>query len=124
MGTSRSASGFVQEQRQRGFQGGQRQLAGPHDPHQGILADRLDQRGAAENDPALRAADQLVGAAGDQIGSATHRFGQRRLGIETESREVHQRTGAHVVDHDQPVGHVRVAPTAPSGTSAVKPLIL
>ena len=62
MGTSRSACGFVEEQRQRGLQGGQRQLAHADDPGQRVLADRLDQVGPAQDDAALRAADELVGA--------------------------------------------------------------
>ena len=33
----------------------QRQFSDPHDPRQRILADRLHQRGLAQNDPALRA---------------------------------------------------------------------
>ena len=44
---------LVEEQTQRGLQGGQRQLSDPHDAGQRILADGLDQVGPAENDARL-----------------------------------------------------------------------
>ena len=59
------------------------------------------QLGLAQDDAALRGADQLVGARRDEVRAGADRVRQRRLGLEAEAREVHQRAGAHVVDEHQ-----------------------
>ena len=46
----------------------------------------------------------LSALAGDQVRARLHRFLQRRLLVEAEAGEIHQRPGPDVVDHDQSVG--------------------
>ena len=114
---------LVQEEHQRGLQRGQRELVRADDPGQRILADGLDPTLLAEHDPRLGTADQLVAAAGDQVGPRRDRFGQRRLLLETELGEIHERPGADVVDDRQAVGLAQ-ADQFLQGTSAVNPTIL
>ena len=62
---------LVEEQAQRGLQGGQRELPHADDAGQnGLLRTAWTSAALARNDPALAAADQFIGAGRDQIGPA------------------------------------------------------
>ena len=53
-------------------------------PQQGIFADALDQVSSADEQTALRAAEQLVSAGGDQIGTKAKAIQQRRFCLHSQ----------------------------------------
>ena len=75
---------FVEEQRQRGLERGERHLVRAHDAGHRILSDGLHPVGSPEDDASLRAANELVGAATDQIGAGPHRVAERGFMLESE----------------------------------------
>ena len=62
-------------------------------------AQPLDELGAADDDPRLRAAEQLVAREADEVGSRRERLARRRL----VARRVDEDARAEVVDQRQPV---------------------
>ena len=63
----------------------------------GLSAQRLDRLGAAEHQAGLRTAEQLVAAAGDQVGAGAQRAGHVRLVRQQRVRA--QQAAADVDDH-------------------------
>ncbi len=69
-----------------------------------VLLDLLDQRLAADDQPGLRAAEQLVAAEGDDVGAVAQRFLHRRLFGQAPAREVEQAAAAQIFQQRQIVG--------------------
>ena len=72
-GNPRAALLAVQVQPQRGLQGGEGELVDAHRAVQRVLPDEFDQVLAADDQPRLRGAEELVAAEGDQRGARRDR---------------------------------------------------
>ena len=96
-------------QRQRRFEGCQRQLVGAHRARYGVGAAGRDRLLRTHEYAGLRSPQQLVAAEDDQIGARGHPFGNGRLPAETPGGEVDQQPAAEVVDAREPapVRHFR-----------------
>ena len=68
---------------------------------QGMSTQPVDRIAAADDQPGLRAAEQLVAAEGDQVGARGERLHRRRLGGETVAFERDEAAAAEVVDERQ-----------------------
>ena len=86
-------------QRQYRLQGGERQLAHPQGALERIPAQLADQIAAADEQPRLRSAEQLVAAEGDQIRPRRHGFAHRRFPGQLPARQVQQRAAAEIHCH-------------------------
>ena len=77
---------------QRRFERGVGQLVNAERAHQGVSPERLDQRRASDEDPGLRAAEQLVAAEAHEIAPRGERRSHHRLvgqrGVEVAAAEV------------------------------------
>ena len=85
-------------ERERSLERGQPELVGAQRALERVAAQALDEVRAPEDDPRLRAAEQLVAREADEVGAARERVARRRL-----VPEVEQRAGAEVVDEGEPV---------------------
>ena len=87
-------------QPQRRLERGEAHLVEPQRAQQRVLAQRIDSLLAPEHQPRLRAAEQLVAAAGDHVGPRRERFGKGRLG---GARSPRDQPAAEVRDDLEPV---------------------
>src|SRR5208282_6110182 len=65
---------------------------------QRVAREPRDEIAAADNEARLRAAQQLVAAEGDEIGSLPQRLRRGRLVRQPPAREIDQRTAAEILD--------------------------
>ena len=86
----------VEVERERPLERRERQLVGAQRALQRVPPQPLDQVGAPDDDPGLRAAEELVAGEADEIG--TRGEAAARGGLVTER---HERPGAEVVDERQ-----------------------
>ena len=82
----------------------------------GMAAEPLDEIGAADDDPALRAAEQLVAGEADEVGAGNERVAHLRLVVERR-----ERARAEVVDERERRGGRRPRRARRSTGSSVKP---
>ena len=87
----------VGEQRERPLERRQRQLVRAERALERMPAEPLDEVGAADDDPGLRPAEELVAREADEVGAVRDARRCRRL-----VPEVEQRPGAEVVDEREP----------------------
>ena len=87
----------VAVQRERGGERGERQATDPQGARERVAAAGLDRIGGADEDPRLRAAEQLVAAEARQRGAGRDRAAHRRL--VRERGQLGERARADVVDH-------------------------
>ena len=83
------------ERCERGFADAQRAL-------QRVFLDLRDQLLLADDQPGLRATEQLVAGEGDDVGAGRQRLLRRRLGWQAEGGEIGQRATAEVDNERQP----------------------
>ena len=88
----------LEVEQQRAFERGEAELVDAQRAVQRVPAQLLDQVGAPDDDPRLRAAEQLVAAEADEVGAGGERTARGRL-----VRELEQRAGAEVVEQRQAV---------------------
>ena len=67
----------------------------------GFLRMRCDQVLAPDDQPGLRAAEQLVAAEGDDVGAVRERFARRRLVRQAVVLEIDQHAAAEIDDERQ-----------------------
>src|SRR5204863_8077401 len=79
------------------LQGRKRQLVGAQRPLERVAPETLDELGAADDDPGLRAAEQLVAREADEVCAGRQRSSRRRL-----VPELGQDAGTEVVDDRKP----------------------
>ena len=79
---------------QRRLERGQGQLVDAQGAGEGVAPQPLDELGVAEQQAALRAAEQLVAGGGDQVGAGAE--GGRRVGLVGQPRVRRQQSGADV----------------------------
>src|SRR5256886_2575314 len=83
---------------ERGDERGQGELVWAERTHERMRANRRDQRRAADAEPGLGPAEQLVAAEGDDVGAFPNRAGDRLLRRKTVLRGVEERAAAEIVD--------------------------
>ena len=83
--------------------GGQRRLVRSHRPRQRVLAHLRDEVRATDDQPGLRAADQLVAAERHHVRTGREPLARHRLVGEPEASRVEERAAAQVVDDDRAV---------------------
>ena len=105
----------VEVERERPLERGERQLVGAQRALERVAPEPLDQVGAPDDDPGLRAAEQLVAGEADEIGAGGEASARGRL-----VRQPHERAGAEIVDERQLVAPRDGASSAVAGCS-VKP---
>jgi hypothetical protein len=88
----------VEVERERSLECGQGQLVGPQGALQRMPAEALDELGAADDEPGLGPAQELVAGEADEVGPAREALGHRRL-----VPDVEERPGAEVVHEEQAV---------------------
>ena len=81
-----------------------------------MAAQALDEVGAADDDPRLRPAEQLVAREADEVGARGERGGGSRLALELD-----ERARAEVVDERQLVRGARRAASSSTRGCSVKP---
>ena len=75
----RDPLGRVEIEAQRPLERGERELVDPHRALQRVPAQLLDELGAADDDPGLRPAEELVAGEADEVGAGGERLARRRL---------------------------------------------
>ena len=111
------ARGSVEVQRERPFERGERELVGAQRALERVAPQALDEVGAADDDPGLRAAEQLVAGEADEVRAGRR---ARRAPTARRARSVSD-AGAEVVDERQLVPRAR-QPRAPRARGcSVKP---
>ena len=83
---------------QGGGDAGQAGLVGAHRAGQGVARDVADEGALADDDPGLRAAEELVAAEEGHRRAVAQALGHHRLVRQAELGGVEERTGAEVVD--------------------------
>src|SRR5437667_2133658 len=83
-------------ERQRRFERGQGELIGPDCPGERIGAASVDRRLRAEQDPGLRATEQLVAGEDDRVDAARQRLADAWLSRKPPSGEVEQQAAAQI----------------------------
>ena len=96
-GISRRARSGIGQERERPLERRERQLVGAQRPLQRMPAQPLDELRAADDDPRLRPAEQLVAGEADEVGAGGEARGGGRLVADVE-----ERAGAEVVDEREP----------------------
>ena len=67
----------VAVERERSLERRERQLVGPQSPLERVAAEALDEVGAPDDDPRLRAAEELVAGEADEVGAGGERVARR-----------------------------------------------
>ncbi len=94
---------LIKEQRQSRLQRRERRFPGAHNAGHWVLPDGLYPFCLSQNDSPLRATNQLVGAATDQVARGANRIHECGFILQSELRYVEQWAGPQVVVHDDPV---------------------
>ena len=96
---ARGDAGAVQGE--RGGDRGEDDLVRPHRPRQRVLPESRDEVGAADDEPGLGPADELVAAERHEVRPVGQPLARHRLVGQPERRGVEQRAAAEVVDHER-----------------------
>ena len=88
----------VEVEQERPLERGERQLVGAERALERVAAQPLDELGAADDDPGLRPAEQLVAGEADEVGAGGEARPRRRL-----VADVDERARAEVVDEREAV---------------------
>ena len=88
----------LEVERERSFERGQRELVRPQRALEWMPPQPLDELGPADDDPCLRAAEQLVAGEADEVRAGGQALARRRLALEMD-----EHAGAEVVHERQPV---------------------
>lgn len=89
---------------EHGFQRGEGELVHPQGALEGGLLDAVDECLAAEDEPGLGAAEELVAAEGDDVGAVAQGFLHGGFLGQAPAGEVHQGAAAEVFQQGQAVG--------------------
>ncbi len=92
----------MREKLERGFHGRDGQLAAAEGPGKRVLLDSGHGRGLSDDEPRLRAADELVAAEAGDIDAGGHASPDERLRGEAERPQVDERAAPDVVDDRDP----------------------
>ena len=92
----------VEVEEERSFERRQAELVDPQRTVQGMAAQAVDEVGAADDDPGLRASEELVAAEADEVGTVRERAARGRF-----VADVDEDAGAEVVEQRQTCVHVR-----------------
>ena len=96
---------------QHRFERGQAGLVETQGALQRVAGELLDEVGAPDDEPGLRAAQQFVAAEGDEIGSLVQRLRYRRLVRQPPALEIDERAAAQILDErDRMVARQRGEP--------------
>ena len=87
----------VEVERERSLERGERELVGPQRALERVAPQPLDQIRAADDDPGLRPAEQLVAREADEVRAGGEARGGRRLTLELD-----ESARAEVVDERHP----------------------
>src|SRR6185436_16657439 len=91
----------VEVQRERRLERSQGQLVRAERALERMPSQPLDELGAADDDPRLRAAEQLVAGEADEVGSGLQALARGRLVAERQAAACEERARAEVVDERQ-----------------------